>query len=228
MLTDSELVSLEHKYFDILSEILERSLGQIISQIYSQKSIIGAANTRVTNKIEAAVENVIEAIIANQLHWNICSMSVSSDSCFECGDSIVHIDAKTVASTDGDNKSNKINVEASQTTYAKGSLLVISNKHWEPKLNLYENHVMFGQIPNLTYIIKVVYSEENSVEKIKLVSLPHGQLQNIFGGAKILNAGRAKTPKNETKRRNIRFNEKEILNIQPWRVRTIYERKQKL
>ncbi len=225
MLANEELEKLEHKYYDILTEILERSLGQIISQIYSQKSIIGAANTRVTNKIEAAVENVIESIIANQLHWNICSMSVSSDSCFECGDAIVHIDAKTVANTDGDNKNNKINVEASQTTYAKGTLLFISNKYWEPKLNLYENHVMFGPIPNLTYIVKVVYSEQNSVEKIKLVSLPHGQLQNTFGGAKILNAGRAKTHKNETKRRNIRFNEKEILKVQPWRVNTIYERK---
>ncbi len=219
MLTDSELESLEHKYFDILSEILERSLGQIISQIYSQNSICRPATGRVTNKIENAVENVIEAIIANQLHWNICSMPVSSDSCFECGNAIIHIDAKTVLDTDGDAKRNKINVEAAQTTYVKGTQLSINSKTWEPSLNLYEDHVMFGQIPNLTYIVKVVYSKQNSVEVLKLISLPHGQLQNVFGGARILTSGK------NGSRTNIRFKECEIKAIQRWRVKTIYERK---
>ena len=219
MLTNIELETLEHKYFDILSEILERSLGQIISQIYSQKSILRPATGRVTNKIENAVENVIEAIIANQLHWSICSMPVSSDSCFECGDAIVHIDAKTISDTDGDNKYNKINVEAAQTTYVKGTQLNINSKAWEPKLNFYEDHIMFGQIPNLTYIVKVVYSKQNSVEVLKLVSLPHGQLKAVFGGARILNAGKNGSGN------NIRFKECEITAIQPWRVRTIYERK---
>ena len=112
MLTNNELEILERKYFDILVELLERSIGQIITQIYSQNSITGAAVGGVTNQIEHAVENVVEAMIANQLHWSICSMPVSSDSCFECGDAIVHIDAKTIVETDGDNTNNKITVEA--------------------------------------------------------------------------------------------------------------------
>lgn len=222
MLTNNELEILERKYFDILVELLERSIGQIITQIYSQNSITGAAVGGVTNQIEHAVENVVEAMIANQLHWSICSMPVSSDSCFECGDAIVHIDAKTIVETDGDNTNNKITVEASQTTYAKGTVHTVSRKTWEPKLNFYENHRMFGEVPNLTYIIKVVYSNIHSVEKIKLVSLPHGQLQTVFGGASILHAGRKNTG---NVRNNIRFKEAAIVGIQSWRVRTIFERK---
>ena len=222
MLTNTELELLEKKYFNILSELLERSIGQIINQIYSQNSITGAAVGGVTNVIEHAVENVVEAMIANQLHWNVCSMPVSADSCFECGDAIVHIDAKTISDTDGDNTNNKITVEASQTTYVKGNILNVSGKTWEPKLNLYENHFMFGEVPNVTYIIKVVYSNQHSVEKIKLISLPHGQLHTVFGGANILGAGR----KNDGNvRNNIRFLEANIVSIQPWRVKTIYERK---
>lgn len=222
MLTNNELEELEKKYFDILSQLLERSIGQIINQIYSQNSITGAAVGGVTNVIEHAVENVVEAMIANQLHWNICSMPVSADSCFECGDAIVHIDAKTIIDTDGDNTNNKITVEASQTTYAKGTVLTVSGKSWEPKLNQYENHFMFGEVPNVTYIIKVVYSNLHSVEKIKLISLPHGQLQAVFGMANILGAGRVN---NGNVRSNIRFKEADIIGVQPWRVKTIYERK---
>lgn len=222
MLNNTELEAIEKKYFLILSELLERNIGQIITQIYSQNSITGAATPGVTNYIEHAVENVIEALIANQLHWNICSLPVSADSCFECGDAIIHIDAKTIADTDNDNKYDKINVEASQTTYAKGTPLTIAGKTWEPKLNQYENHVMFGSIPNLTYIVKIIYSANHSVEKIKLISLPHGQLEPTFGGANILGAGKNGSSNPRT---NIRFKENDITAIQPWRVNLIFERR---
>ena len=217
MLANEELEKLEHKYFDILAELLERSIGQVVSQIYSQNSISGAAVGGVTNVIEHAVENIVEAMIASQLHWNICSMPVSADSCFECGDAIIHIDAKTIKIDDGDNTSNKVTVRKSQTTYVTGSPLTISEKTWEPKLNFYENHYMFGEVPNVTYIIKVVYSDSHYVEKIKLISLPHGQLHQIFNDDHILAAGRTEA--------SIRFQEDSITQMQPWRVRTIYERK---
>ncbi len=219
MLTNDKLINLEKKYFNILSDLLSRSIGQIIAQIYSQNSITGATVGGVTNVIESAVENVIEALIANQLHWNICSLPVSADSCFECGDAIVHIDAKTVVDTDNDSKNNKVNVEAAQTTYVKGNILTVSGRNWEPKLNLYENHNMFGTIPNLTYIVKVVYSNEHLVEKIKLISLPHGQLESIFG-TDILQAGKS----TGVVRTNIRFREEKISGIQDWRIAEIYNR----
>lgn len=222
MLTNIELEALEKKYFDILSQLLERHIGQIITQIYSQRAIRGNAIGAVVNVIESAVENILEALIANQLHWNVCSMPVASDSCFECGDAIVHVDAKTVIDTDNDNIHNKINVEASQTTYIKGTPVVVASKNWEPKLNQYEDHTMFGEVPNLTYFVKVIYSDNNLVEKIKLISAPHGQLGTLFGGASILGAGKIK---GDVVRGNIRFKEDDIARIENWRVKVIYERK---
>ena len=222
MLTDYAIEKIEKKYFDILSELLERSIGQIITQVYSQSHIRGAAIGGTTNPIEDAVENVIEALIAKQLDWNVCSMTVSADSCFECGDAIIHIDAKTIAETDGDSIYKKINVESSQTTYAKGNPITVAGKTWEPKLNLYENHELFGEIPNLTYIIKIIYSEEHLVKEIKIVSLPHGQLHEAFGNERILNAGRSGSG---DRRSNIRFKEDEISNINAWRIKSIYLRK---
>ena len=220
-LTDSELEILERKYFDILSELLSRNIGTIITQIYSQNFIKSAATGNVTNVIESAAENILEGLIANQLHWNVCSLPVSSDSCFECGDAIIHIDVKTIAEKDSDNTYNKVNVEAAQTSYCKGTPLTVSGKPWEPKLNFYEEHTIFGLIPNLTFIVKIVYSATNSVEIIKLISLPHGQLQDSFGGADILGAGRNS---GGTTRGNIRFKEEDILAVEDWRVKNIFTR----
>lgn len=175
----------------------------------------------VINVIESAVENVIESLIANQLHWNICSMPVSSDSCFECGDAIIHIDAKTIKDDNTDATSNTVNVEASQTTYAKGTPYTIARKTWDPKLNLYETHRMFGDVPNLTYIVEVIYSATNLVESIELISLPHGQLNIVFGGGNILRAGKNARSNPRT---NIRFKKANISAVQPWRIKTIYKR----
>lgn len=223
MLTDNQLIELEKKYFNIIYDLLSKNIGQIITQIYSQKSITGAARNYTNNVIESAVENIIEGLISKQLNWNICSMPVSADSCFECGDSIVHIDAKTIIDSDNDNINNKVNVEASQTTYSKDTTLNVSGKPWEPKLNQYESHGMFGVIPNLTYIIKIIYSSENLVEKIKLISLPHGQLKMLFQNEYILQAGKSSA----TIRKNIRFCEDKIkyINDQEWRIADIYIRR---
>ena len=223
MLTNDELIVVEEKYYKILYELLSKNIGSIITQIYSQTLVNGAATTNVTNTIEKSVENVIEGLIAKQLQWNICSLPVSADSCFECGDAIVQIDAKTCKINDVDNTSNKVNVENTQTTYCNGVPLNVAGKNWNPKLNKYENHNYFGEIPNITYIVKVVYSNANRVEKIKLISLPHGQLNTVFNGAAILGAGRSKGT--GALRSNIRFSEDQIVAVQSWRVNTIYERK---
>lgn len=223
MLTNSELESLEEKYFVILSDLLGRSIGKIVSQIYSQDAIVGATVPGRMNVIESAVENIVEGVVTEQLHWNVCSLPVSSDSCFECGDAIIHIDAKTVGIDDGDSRNNKVNLEAAQTTYNCGTPIVVSGKNWEPKLNHYEQHKMFGDIPNLTYVCKVIYSDNNLVEQIRFISIPHGQLAGTFGNGAILGAGRSVQSTGE--RGNIRFLVDQICSVQPWREKVIYCRK---
>ena len=180
--------------------------------------------TKQTNQIEGAVENIIESLITERLHWKVCSMAASSDSCFECGDAIVHIDAKTMLIKSED---NIVNVEKNQTTYIEGDILYVGRKNnpWTPNLKWYEKHKFYGYIPNLTYIVRVLYSAENLVERIFLISIPNGQLGEIFGREKILNAGKSKSKEGEAL--NIRFNLPEITNTekQEWRIKLIFDRK---
>ena len=220
MLSNEELIKLEKKYFDILKDILSSSLGKLISQICSQKLFEDLAESDRRNVIETAVENIIEGIISRNLDWNTCSMPVRADSCYECGDAIIHLDAKTIKSSDN---INTITVEKSQTTYDSSREIMVSGKGWKPNLKHYQQHNYYGVVPNLTYFIKVVYSNENLVESIFLICVPNGQLYDEFQD-NILLVGRSN---GENVRNNIRF---KISNIafnkeNEWRIHNLFQRK---
>lgn len=225
MLTNQELIEVEKKYFLILSDLIEKNLGKVISQINSQKLISSPTTGMKENMIEKSVENIIESIIASQLGWNISSLPVSSDSCFECGDAIVHIDAKTIKKGDGDEVSNKVNVRNSQTTYDSSNSLIVTGAPWQPQLSHYEEHAFFGRVPNITFIVKVIYSDSNLVEKISLICLPHGQLASLFNNQDILGAG--KNGAGNTNRSNIRFLIEKIKTFPEgnWREKILFIRK---
>lgn len=229
MLSDEELMKLEKKYFDILKDLFSRSLGEVISQIYSQEAIITPSITAKTNTIEKSIENIIEGIIYSKLSWRVCSLPVSSDSCFEVGDAIINIDAKSVKNTDNDATGNKVNLQRSQTSYITGTQVPFSgrghSRTWEPKLKFYETHKMYGEIPNLTYVFKVIYSDSNLVEKIILLSIPHGQLNSIFGHDIVQKGKESYTGNSELS--NIRFL-CSIITSKPhqiWREEILYNRK---
>lgn len=220
MLSNEELIKLEKKYFYILRDTISSNLGKMISQICSQKLFEDLAENERNNVIDSAVENIVEGIISRSLDWNTCSMPVRSDSCYECGDAIIHIDAKTIKTTDND---NKITVEKSQTTYDSSKELTVSEKIWKPILKHYQKHNYYGEIPNLTYFIRVIYSEENLVETITLISVPNGQLYDDFG-INILGAGRSIS---DNIRNNIRFKISDITasSENKWRSEILFERK---
>lgn len=229
MLSNSEIQVLEQKYFNILGDLFDRNLGEIITQIYSQESIVTPSTTAKSNTIEHSVENIVEGIIFSQLGWKVCSLPVSSDSCFEVGDAIINIDAKSVKDTDGDATGNKVNLQRTQTSYSYGKTISFSGtghtRIWEPKLRMYEQHRMFGEIPNLTYIFKAIYSSTNLVEELYLISIPHGQLYNTFK-KDILQKGKDRF-NGAPSLGNIRFLTDEIVKKrgQGWRVKLLYKRK---
>ncbi|MBQ3546743.1 MAG: hypothetical protein IJA34_17430 [Lachnospiraceae bacterium] len=229
MLANTDIQYLEKKYFEILSDLFSRNLGEIITQIYSQESIITPSATAKSNTIEHSVENIVEGIIFSQLGWKVCSLPVSSDSCFEVGDAIVNIDAKSIKDTDGDATGNKVNLQRTQTSYSHGRTISFTGtghtRTWEPKLKTYEKHKIFGEIPNLTYIFKAIYSNTNLVEELYLISIPHGQLYNIFKDD-ILQKGRDRYNGAPTLG-NIRFLTDEIIKKrgQGWRVKLLFKRK---
>ncbi|WP_163100200.1 hypothetical protein [Peribacillus alkalitolerans] len=219
-LTDHLLMELEKKYFFIIKRLLEEHLGEIINQLYSQQNIPMYPSG--TNTIQKGAQNIIEGIIDRSQGWNIASMGASSDSCFECGDSIIHLEVKTIKITDDDYRENRVLLERNQTSYNSTSSSIIAGKNWLANLRFYENHIRFGKVPNLTYAVRIAYSPTNLVEEIRLMSIPNGQFYTTFFDT-ILYPG--KRPGTLT-RPNIRFKMNEITqkNGHEWRSSVLFKR----
>ena len=72
--------------------MIEAHLGEILNQIGSYQNINSTADQGAkSNVYDSKLENIIEALITRQLGWNISVTPISADSCYECGDAIVHI-----------------------------------------------------------------------------------------------------------------------------------------
>lgn len=231
-LTTEELKNLEKKYFEIICSILSSNIGRFVNEINSQSNMPRGSATDKENPIERAAENIMNAMIARRLDWGISSVPGASDSCYECGDAIVHIDAKTILDTDGDSrlKSNRIDIRQNQTSFdfenphivVKGSGKGRGNQFiWKPNLHRYEDHKLFGHIPNLTYILRITWSKNNLVEEISMVSIPNGQ---FFATHKTILGGVKSYPPKGNDLEHIRFQINELIKIDNWRERIIYQR----
>lgn len=243
-MNDADLILLEKKYYNIIFNVLQENLGRIITDICSQKRFFGLATASRTNQIEDKAENIIENIINSNLSWDVCDLPISSDLCYSCGDAIIHIDVKTTKDTDPDSPSNinRICVEAAQTSYSYGTtfntpvttISGFTSAEWAPKLKLYEQHEDFGKVPNLTYFIRIIHSDNNLVEQIGFFSAPNGQLAPTMGGASILDSGKTYSPAARyrivgttiLKNNNIRFKINDIIGLagNNWRYKILYTR----
>ncbi len=227
-LSDIELEELEKKYHTIISNIISNNIGRFINEINSQKNIPNYTQSTKVNPIESGVENIMNAMIARRLDWGIASMQGASDSCYECGDAIVHIDAKTILNTDGDVKgnTNRMDIRQNQTSfdYNNSHKVIKGNGKefvWKPKLHRYEKHKLFGSVPNITYFLRIIWSTTNLVEQISFICIPNGQ---FFNTHKTILAGVKSYPTKSNNLEHIRFDIKKLTSIDDWRERIIYKR----
>jgi len=230
VLENSELEALEKKYMLVVCNILSNNIGRFINEINSQRNIPDYLPTNKTNPIETAAENIMNAMIARRLDWSVASMPGASDSCYECGDSIIHIDAKTILDTDGDVKgiTNRMDIRQNQTSFDFEHTHNVehSKTHkqytWKPKLHRYEKHKLYGNVPNLTYFLRIIWSSKNLVEQISLISIPNGQ---FFDTHQTILAGVKSYPKKGDALEHLRFDIKKLTELDKWREQILYKRK---
>src|SRR3989338_1983458 len=227
-LENSQLEQLEKKYMEIVCNILSNNIGRFVNEINSQKNMPDYLPTNKVNPIETASENIMNAMIARRLDWGVASMAGASDSCYECGDAIIHIDAKTILDSDGDvrENSNRIDIRQNQTSFDFDNAHKVKKGDgkeftWKPKLHRYENHKLFGNVPNLSYILRVTWSQSNLVEEISFICIPNGQ---FFSTHKTIIAGVKSYPVSGTELEHIRFDIKKLTELDNWREKVIYKR----
>jgi len=227
-LSNDKLEELEKKYMEVVSNILSNNIGRFVNEINSQKNMPDYLPTNKVNPIEMASENILNAMIARRLDWGVASMPGASDSCYECGDSIIHIDAKTILNTDGDVKgtTNRMDVRQNQTSFDFNNAHKVMKRDgkeftWKPKLHRYEEHKLFGKVPNLTYFLRIIWSQNNLIEQISFICIPNGQ---FFDTHKNILAGVKSYPTMGNELEHIRMDIQILTELDSWREKVLYKR----
>lgn len=185
----NEILDLEKKYFTILQSIIE-SEEFIHDLLLIEKEIRENypkfKNTwNLKNKIKVPAERVIRHHIYLGLSGDIKGIypsPISSDFGVRLNDCILCIDSKTI---DTDNNANDIRataVESNQISFDNSNHAYISS------ISNLESIDHYSRLPVLTYIIKIIYTDDmysfklarNDYPSMVLACVPNGELSNLF------------------------------------------------
>jgi len=221
-LSNDELEKLEQRNFEKMLSILKSNKRHIIYRLKSGSYIKRNWRRKLkkVNEIEKSIERIITAVLLRELKWQINSNPVSSDLCFEIKrDAILHLDCKSVKFGDvyGDDLPGTFVIGENQASYPGNYTRIRGefrglNLKFKPNLPKYYHHRNFGDIPCLTYFLKIVYEVSNfdfNLKSINFYCLPNGQLTyygNLVKGVKFYdnktNPTRILTPRINVKKMN--------------------------
>ena len=106
------------------------------------------------------------------------SAPIGADMFFETHRAFVHIDIKTAKLDNPSDYKGKIPISENQTSYSS------ANKNFNTNLPIYYNKGKPIQKLCLTYVINIIYHEEENNFKIKsiyIIAIPNGKLYPIYG-----------------------------------------------
>lgn len=190
-LTDQQFEELEMKYFEIIVQIFEKNKNDIRQRLQSRNKFKSQWADKIKEDIRkqpvvrVGTERITETLLARTTNWEVSSIPVGSDLCYETEEAIIHIDDKSLFKRDLDVRKKRVAIRDVQTSYKqpspirglrgkrKGTMM-----HFEPALPQYYNE----ELPCLTYFIQFVYDESiDEVIEIILWAVPNGQLFKYYG-----------------------------------------------
>jgi hypothetical protein len=208
-MTAEEVNILEKRYFDFLINLFEVKGTTFTKNLLSQYAIRDTWNNYNGDMsfIQRGLESVIQGLIFETVDWEVCSTPEGSDSVFQTSRAMIHIDAKAYKYSDNDAINNKINLGPNQTSCFTQVPLNYEGKPFKSNLPTFYSHRTFGNIPCLTYFLKLIYNLDDELEtfrnfKLIICSLPNGLLNDHLG-TNHFQAGKTQT---EFIRTSIRIN----------------------
>lgn len=211
----------ENHYLNEIQYNLEQDLEKMLNGLRS-KDKIKDDWFNIFNKVDKTRQNSDFARGAERIYYWLFnqigkpnSSPIGSDMFFELYNAFIHIDIKTAKIDNPSDYKGKIPVGENQTSYKPGE-----SKY---TVNLPTKY-SFKQKICLTYFINIIYTiTKDSIEinAIILISLPNGELRDVYG-TEVVNAGKTGS---SGKGFRFRYSEKssfELLEDKPSRVRIIY------
>lgn len=184
-----EILKLEKKYFDLIKEVLEdENFIQdliLIEKEISENYQIYQTEWDLKNKFKLAAERLVRHYMYNVFHDEISGIypsPISSDFAIMTSDCALNIDVKTI-DIEG-NAGDIVNtaLEANQNSFDNKNYPYIVYRSSLPKFDHYKSK------PVLTYIVKMIYSDDNFTFRLSrdkhptliLVCIPNGHLSRLF------------------------------------------------
>lgn len=214
-LSNKKLEELENEYLEQYYYFLKFSMKAILKGLASKEKIkndwfdiwnSGKDDSDTKQGFSVGAERVIYYYLSNsKILGDPNSCPVSSDLMFEVDDAYIHIDLKTVQTSNIGDIKNKIFIGNNQNSY-RSPIDVSGNELNYKNANLpcYYN----SEKPCLTYFITILH-DQDSLDNlmISIMCMPNGQLKDVYG-KDVLSAGKTVDPK-ERKKGNVssvRFN----------------------
>lgn len=210
-----ELEVIENKYLEKYYYFLMYCLDEILFGFETKNKIkddwiqqwekdLEEGSEKGISDFAVGAERIIYALLNGKGIGQPNSSPVGSDLFFEVEDAFIHIDLKTVQIRNigdytgkifvGNNQNSYntiVNVRGEDRIYEEASLptfYTIKQKNYEQKK------------PCLTYFITILYDSDTlDILNINLLSMPNGQLEEVYGN-KIIQAGKVRFPEKDPRR----------------------------
>jgi len=226
VLTDYDLESLEKTYFESIYYSLVENREKMIRGLASKDTIrkdwedkfFKTSKQKQVSELAAGAERIFYSLLPSM--WKPNSAPIGSDLFFESTDAFIHIDVKTATKKNTSDYKGKVTIGRNQTSYDSKQTHTGKPTAVNPNLPQYYNKDSDKEKPCLTYTIQMIHDPKSlGIIAILLVSIPNGQLYNIYGN-KIVGAGKNKdlSMRYEYKN-NFTF---DTLPSRPHRVKFIY------
>lgn len=186
---ENKILDLEKKYFSFIENIISsvdflsdlKMMEKEIKENYSKFDKIWDLK----NKVKVPAERVVRHHLYTQLNKEIKGIfpsPVSSDFGIRTNDAVICVDVKTIDTINNSGDLKETCVEKNQTSFVNSKYPHIP---MPSNLNMIDD---YKQLPVLTYIIKIVYTDNNyqfnlartTHPTIVLVSIPNGKLSRLF------------------------------------------------
>ncbi len=192
----------EYHYFNTIIYTLEQDVNKMLEGLKSKDKIkedwdkIFKKSADTNSDFSRGAERIYFWLF-NQL-GTPNSTPIGADLLFETYNSFIHIDIKTCKKENASDYKNSIPIGQNQTSYPSNS--------FNSNLPTYYNRGNEKEKICLTYILSVVYNYKNlEIESIMLISIPNGELKNIYKND-IIKAGKNKGKSFRFKYQECNFN----------------------
>lgn len=186
----NEILDLECKYFTIMERIITSSsfredLLKIEKEI--RENYPKFKDTwKIKNKLKIPAERLVRHHVYTQLHdliTGVYASPISSDLGVVTNECVLCVDIKTIDTHSNKGDLNSTAIEQNQISFDNSHHKYVSTVS---NLDSIDHYL---RIPVLTYIVKIVYTDDNYSFKLSrneyptlvLCCIPNGELSNLFG-----------------------------------------------